>query len=152
MVCAARRYKLQNTKREHYIEQVRLLFRCMKAKARGWRPSLLKQPRPIEEENEEADSSKRFFIHLKCNPRGITRQQESTFDDTRDTLTRILTMNSSLQGFISREGERLLPFAPLRKIKVFLNSEGFWRRKILSNPTIFQFRPPLPARWKDDSY
>jgi len=31
----------------------------------------------------------------------------------------ILTMNSSLQGYISREGERLLPFAPLRKIKAF---------------------------------
>ena len=48
----------------------------------------LKQPRPIEEENEEADSSKRFFIHLKCNPRGITRQQEvrAAFDDTCDNF------------------------------------------------------------------
>ena len=91
-----RRYKLQNTKREHYIEQARLLFRRMKA--RGWRPSLLKelmmkaankleQPMPIEEEKEEVDSSKRFFIHLKYHPRGITRQQvRAAFDDTCDNF------------------------------------------------------------------
>ncbi|KAL7523764.1 hypothetical protein ACHAXR_000317, partial [Thalassiosira sp. AJA248-18] len=35
-----RRYKKQNSKREDYLKMVRLLF--VRLKARGWRPSLLK--------------------------------------------------------------------------------------------------------------
>lgn len=103
---ALRRYKLQNTRREDYLQMIRLHFRRMKA--RGWKPELLKElflqaadrlelPKPAIAgvlDEEEVKRRDRLFIHMKYHPRGITRCQIRTAfdricDNFRDTAAEI---------------------------------------------------------------
>ena len=89
-----RRYKVQNTKREDYLDMVvHLLF--LRIKARGWRPTLLKSlcmeaanriesnvPRR-NQKDDTVDPRERSFIHMEYHPNGISRQQiRQAFDET----------------------------------------------------------------------
>ena len=89
-----RRYKLQNSRREDYLEMIRLLFRRLKA--RGHDPSSLKKmimsaankleleaPKP----KEQGGRDNRLFIHMQYHPNGISRQEiRAAFEETCDSF------------------------------------------------------------------
>jgi hypothetical protein len=85
-----KRYHRQNSRREDYLEIVRLLF--VRLRARGWDAELLKEWIMAAADKIESNQprlkaavhpKKRLFLHMKYHPRGISRQQIRTaFDAT----------------------------------------------------------------------
>ena len=86
-----RRCKLQCSRREDYLEMVRLLY--VRSRARGWSAQLLKEwilsaANDLElnrskKTKEDVDRRQRLFIHMRYHPKGISRQHiRAAFDRT----------------------------------------------------------------------
>ena len=98
-----RRYRLQNSLRKDYLEQINLLYTHMKA--RGWPHHLLAewimksadklehdlslplQAEPGKGKESELTSNRRTFVHLQYHPHGLSRTQvRAAFDETCDNF------------------------------------------------------------------
>ena len=97
-----RRYRLQNSRRKDYLEQINLLYTHMKA--RGWPHHLLAEwimksadklehdlslPQAETNKGKESDttSNRRAFVHLQFHPYGLSRTQvRAAFDETCDNF------------------------------------------------------------------
>ena len=126
-----KRYHRQNTRREDYLEMVRLLF--LRLRARGWRADLLREwfiaaaerveAKQPTRKTEDVSPRDRLFLHLKYHPRGITRQQlRAAFDATCD----------SFNGTSAAVKQVTVAFSRARNLKDALTSA--------------RFRPPEHAR------
>ena len=114
-------YLLQNTHKQNYLKQIKLLF--VRMKAHVWRPELLKelmvkettsleQPKPTSKlpEKESNNNNDRLFIHLKYHPRGISRQQirtifEEICDNINDTAAKVEKVTVALSRPKNLKGE-----------------------------------------------
>jgi hypothetical protein len=90
-----RRYKLQNTRRQDYLEMIRLLY--LRLIARGHNRSLLKtlmieavaklESGQTKQPEQEIDNSDRLFLHIDYHANGIQRHQlRDTFEKTCDNF------------------------------------------------------------------
>ena len=98
-----RRYRLQNSLRKDYLEQINLLYTHMKA--RGWPHYLLAewimksadklehdlslplQAEPSKGKESDLTSNRRTFVHLQYHPHGLSRTQvRAAFDETCDNF------------------------------------------------------------------
>ena len=107
-----RKYREQNTHREHYIEMTVLLYRRLRA--RGWEAALLKslfedatakvelqRPSKTHERNNTTDG-RRIFIHTEFHPAGIARKKirQAYMDTCGDAFLELNTENGGTMKLI----------------------------------------------------